>query len=158
MAAKSPQQIDISQLPIQQLNQLAQQVEQELEFFQTSLTQLKIAQGKFVESQECMNKVTKENVDKEILVPLTSSMYVPGQLSNADNVLIEIGTGYYIEMSVDKGKDYFKRKVEYISKQMEKIQPILQEKYKAKQAIVEILQLKVQAQIAAQGQSPPAKA
>ncbi|KAK6180816.1 hypothetical protein SNE40_008800 [Patella caerulea] len=159
MAAKAQQQIDISQLPINQLNQLAQQVEQEIEFFQTSLTQLKLAQGKFVESQECMNKICPENVDKEILVPLTSSMYVPGQLSSAENVLIEIGTGYYIEMSVDKGKDYFKRKIEYISKQMEKIQPILQDKYKMKQAMVEILQMKVQAQIAAQqGSAQPPKA
>ena len=35
--------------------------------------------------------------------------------------------------SVDKAKDYFKRRIEYVGKQIEKIQPVLQEKYKMKQ-------------------------
>ena len=34
---------------------------------------------------------------KSILVPLTSSLYVPGTLKNAGKVLVDVGTGYYIE-------------------------------------------------------------
>jgi hypothetical protein len=30
-------------------------------------------------------------------VPLTSSLYVPGRLLDVENVLIDIGTGYYIQ-------------------------------------------------------------
>jgi prefoldin alpha subunit len=30
-------------------------------------------------------------------VPLTSSLYVSGKLKNAGKVLVDIGTGYYIE-------------------------------------------------------------
>ena len=41
----------------------------------------------------------------------------------------------FILQSVDKAKDYFKRRIEYITKQIEKIQPILQEKYKMKQGM-----------------------
>ena len=34
----------------------------------------------------------------EILIPLTSSVYVPGKLAeNLDKVLIDIGTGYFVE-------------------------------------------------------------
>ncbi|XP_033732039.1 prefoldin subunit 5-like [Pecten maximus] len=156
MAGKQ-QQIDVSQLPAPQLNQLTQQLDQEIEFFSNSLNQLKLAQGKFVESQECLNKVSPDNLSKDILVPLTSSMYVPGQLSDVQNVLVDIGTGYYVEMEVNKGKEYFKRKVEYISKQIEKIQPVLQEKYRMKQATMEILQSKIQA-MSLQQQGPAAKA
>ena len=47
---------------------------QEIEFFTNSLSQLKLAQGKFVESQESLDQVNNENVGKEILVPLTSSV------------------------------------------------------------------------------------
>jgi len=36
-------------------------------------------------------------VGKSILVPLTSSLYVPGKLKNAGKVLVDVGTGYYIE-------------------------------------------------------------
>ncbi|XP_069120989.1 prefoldin subunit 5-like [Argopecten irradians] len=156
MAGKQ-QQIDVSQLPAPQLNQLTQQLDQEIEFFSNSLNQLKLAQGKFVESQECLNKISPDNLSKDILVPLTSSMYVPGQLSDVQNVLVDIGTGYYVEMEVNKGKEYFKRKVEYISKQIEKIQPVLQEKYRMKQATMEILQSKIQA-MSLQQQGSAAKA
>ena len=34
---------------------------------------------------------------RSILVPLTSSLYVPGTLKNAGKVLVDVGTGYYIE-------------------------------------------------------------
>ena len=47
---------------------------QEIEFMQNSLNQLKMVQSKFVESQECLVKVTKSKIGKEILVPLTSSV------------------------------------------------------------------------------------
>jgi prefoldin alpha subunit len=39
---------------------------------------------------------------KPILVPLTSSLYVSGKLKNAGKVLVDVGTGYYIE-KVDLG-------------------------------------------------------
>ena len=38
------------------------------------------------------------DLGRSILVPLTSSLYVPGTLKNAGKVLVDIGTGYYIEM------------------------------------------------------------
>lgn len=148
------QQVDISTLPLPQLNQLAQQLDQEIEFLTASLSQLKLTQTKFAESQDCLSKVNKENLDKDILVPLTGSMYVPGQLSNVQECLVDIGTGYYIEMSVDASKDYFKRKVEYVTKQIEKIQPLVQDKYKMKRVVMEMVQMKVQAQLAAQQAAP----
>jgi prefoldin alpha subunit len=75
-------------------------------------------------------------------------MYVSGKVKDADNVLINIGTGYYIEKVCQKikpssqftqtnllqdivgAKDYFDRKVKYVTEQMEKIQVIGIEKSK----------------------------
>jgi len=34
-----------------------------------------------------------------MLVPLTASLYVPGTLDDADKVLVDIGTGYFVEVS-----------------------------------------------------------
>lgn len=36
-------------------------------------------------------------VGKTILVPLTNSLYVPGKLSDPENVIVDIGTGYYVK-------------------------------------------------------------
>lgn len=56
-----------------------------------------MAQGKFVESGESVEKITPETKGKTILVPLTGSMYVPGTILDTDNVIIDIGTGYYAQ-------------------------------------------------------------
>lgn len=32
-----------------------------------------------------------------MLVPLTSSLYVPGKIVDCDKVMVDVGTGYYVE-------------------------------------------------------------
>jgi len=61
------------------------------------MQQLKEVQGKFLASQESLKSVNSQHSGKEILVPLTSSLYAAGQLSDDNKVLIDIGTGYYVE-------------------------------------------------------------
>ena len=34
---------------------------------------------------------------KPILVPMTTSLYVPGTLANFENVIVDVGTGFYVE-------------------------------------------------------------
>jgi prefoldin alpha subunit len=34
---------------------------------------------------------------KRVLVPLTSSLYVPGKLTDVENVVVDVGTGYYVK-------------------------------------------------------------
>lgn len=36
-------------------------------------------------------------VGKPILVPLTTSLYVPGKLADTENVIVDVGTGFYVE-------------------------------------------------------------
>lgn len=35
--------------------------------------------------------------DNSVLVPLTSSLYVRGELANSDAVLVDVGTGFLVE-------------------------------------------------------------
>ena len=39
----------------------------------------------------------RQSADKTILVPLTNSLYVPGKLFDAENVIVDIGTGYFVQ-------------------------------------------------------------
>ncbi|KAF9609719.1 hypothetical protein IFM89_018167 [Coptis chinensis] len=41
-----------------------------------------------------------------MLVPLTASLYVPGTLDSADKVVVDIGTGYFVEKTMAEGKEY----------------------------------------------------
>ncbi|XP_001608297.1 prefoldin subunit 5 [Nasonia vitripennis] len=139
------QQVDLTQLSLQQLTQLKQQLDQELMVFQDSLHSLKIAQSKFQESNECLDKFTPNAKGKEILVPLTGSMYVPGKLVDTEKVLIDIGTGYYAEKNIPDAKEYFKRRVVFVTEQMEKIQAIGQEKSKIREATIDVMEMKLEA-------------
>ncbi|MEE6472119.1 hypothetical protein FKM82_009483 [Ascaphus truei] len=144
------QTVNITELSLQQLEGLKSQLDQEVEFLSSSIAQLKVVQTKYVEAKECLNVLNKSNEGKELLVPLTSSMYVPGTLNNVSNVLIDVGTGYYVEKTADDAKNFFKRKVEFLTKQIEKIQPALQEKHSMKQAVIEMMSIKIQQLTAAQ--------
>lgn len=35
--------------------------------------------------------------DNTILVPLTNSLYIPGKLCDVENVIVDVGTGYYVQ-------------------------------------------------------------
>lgn len=138
------QQIDLTTLNVQQLTVLKQQLDQELNVFQDSLQTLKIAQSRFHESGSCLDKITPEVDGNEILVPLTGSMYVLGKIADTKNVLVDIGTGYYAQKGVDDAKDYFTRRVAYVTEQMEKIQQLGLEKSKVRDATVDVIKMKIQ--------------
>uniref|UniRef100_A0AAY5KWH6 Prefoldin subunit 5 n=1 Tax=Esox lucius TaxID=8010 RepID=A0AAY5KWH6_ESOLU len=117
---------------------------QETEFLTSSIGQLKVVQTKYVEAKDSLSVLNKNNAGKELLVPLTSSMYVPGTLNDVEHVLVDVGTGYYVEKNVNDTKEFFKRKIDFLTKQMEKIQPALQEKHGMKQAVIEVMNIKIQ--------------
>jgi len=98
-----------------------------------SIQQLQNARTKFQESGECVASQVKVPKNSEILVPLTASMYVNGTITDNDRFLIDIGTGYYIERNREAAIDYFKRKVEFLNKEIEKIaeQIMMRRKYLA---------------------------
>lgn len=70
---------------------------QELNVFQESLQTLKIAKTKFDGSKDALEQISDDWNNKEILVPLTGSMYVKGVINKIDKFIIDIGTGYYVE-------------------------------------------------------------
>lgn len=37
------------------------------------------------------------NSEEVILVPLTTSLYIPGALADPGNVIVDVGTGFYVE-------------------------------------------------------------
>lgn len=36
-------------------------------------------------------------IGKQILVPLTTSLYVPGTIADTSTVIVDVGTGFYVE-------------------------------------------------------------
>ncbi|CAH8436328.1 unnamed protein product [Schistosoma curassoni] len=136
--------VSIKELTIPQLQDLVRQFEQKIQFISASIQQLKSLQAQFVASKSCLGELTTEKENKDILVPLTSTLCVPGKLSDPSHVLVDIGTGYYVEMTVPEAESHFSRRVEYINKQIRKILPVLEEKTQAHKSISDVLDAKIQ--------------
>ncbi|KAG2346044.1 hypothetical protein BDR05DRAFT_856087, partial [Suillus weaverae] len=47
------------------------------------------------EFKSCIEIVDPQNKGMTILVPLVNSLYVPGHLSDAENMIVDVGTGYW---------------------------------------------------------------
>ena len=52
---------------------------------------------KFSESKEVLQYLNEYGKGKEVMVPLTSSLYVPGIMEDTENVLVEVGASYFVE-------------------------------------------------------------
>ncbi|KAG8007882.1 Separin [Nibea albiflora] len=85
----------------------------------------------------------KTQLDQEIEF-LTSSI---GQLKVVQTKYVEAKDSLNIlnkNNKVEDSKAFFKRKIDFLTKQIEKIQPALQEKHAMKQAVIEVMNVKIQ--------------
>lgn len=78
-----------------------------------------------------------------MLVPITSSLYVPGETAPLDTVLIDVGTGYYIEKSGSEAQAFLDRKIHLITGQAYKVAQAMQIKQEGLQGTVRAMNSKI---------------
>lgn len=109
------------------------QTDTEIDTLVESYKDLQDAKQKFKESLIAIKVQRELPNDKNILVPLTGSMYVPGHITNTKEFLLDIGTQYLVEKDADGAIDYFERKMKFIDIQLAKFSQLLQTRLQAKQ-------------------------
>ncbi|KAF9781303.1 Prefoldin-domain-containing protein [Thelephora terrestris] len=155
MAADTQQQIRVTDLDVPQLADVRRQLDEELTHLTNSFTQLKQAQAKFRSCIDNAAEVKPGNKDTTILVPLTNSLYVPGKLSDLENVIVDVGTGYYVKKSRAQATKYYQSKVDYLQSNLETLQETILKKQEDLTFVTNVLQSKIQAQ--SQGSTRNAK-
>ncbi|KAF8063449.1 Prefoldin subunit-domain-containing protein [Lyophyllum atratum] len=140
------QTISVNDLDVSQLADVRKQLEEELNHLTNSFAQLKQAQAKFKACIENVEEVKPQNVGKTILVPLTNSLYVPGKLSDPEHVIVDIGTGYFVEKTRAQASKHYADKVEYIRTNLETLEDTIQKKRDNMNYLTNMLQAKLQAQ------------
>lgn len=68
----------------------------ELKGFIANYEQLKDAQQKFADSAAAIQGLPTGSEERAMLVPLTSSLFVPGVMRGDSKLLVDIGTGYFV--------------------------------------------------------------
>eukprot|EP00877_Chromochloris_zofingiensis_P000955 jgi/Chrzof1/10860/Cz05g15030.t1 len=148
--AKKQEQIPITALSPAELASIRERVEADFERLAEYSVELQrlIAQfgasGRSIETL-AESKQGKADIRQPLLLPLTSSLYVPGALAETEKVLIDIGTGYYVEMSSEEGTDYCRRKVLKLKDQLDIANQAAQEKKNFLLQVNAVLQQKVKA-------------
>ena len=119
--------VPLEKLTIDQLNYLGKQINQEISNYSSYYSSLKIALNKFLDNKEYI-KDLRNYQDKEILVPMTSSLYIPGKYSDVNRLMVEIGANFFIETNIDKADKFCDRKIESIKKNIDQIDWLIQNK------------------------------
>ena len=119
--------IPIEKLSIEQLNYVGQQIEKEIKNYSQYYSSLRAVNNKYLDNKEYIKQL-KEYKDKEILVPMTSSLYIPGKCKDIKKLTIEIGANFFVETTVEKAEKFCDRKIESLKKNMDSIDKLIQEK------------------------------
>ncbi|KAI9479394.1 subunit of tubulin prefoldin [Coemansia sp. RSA 989] len=151
MSEGAAQTISLEDLPLSQLQNIKAQLEAEINELTGAFSQMKQAQAAFRECKNCVSSMTEANKDKTILVPLSNSLYVPGKLSNIDSVVVDVGTGYYVEKSTNDAAKYYESKMDYVQTNAKKIQETVEQKQSSYRGLLEIMQYKITQQQASEG-------
>ena len=126
--AKANQEVDITKIPPQQLVELKKAIEAEVQQLSVHYQQLLEASKKFSDSKAVLAYMEQRAGGREVMVPLTSSLYVPGVMEDSQNVLVEVGAGYFIEKSTADASTYCDRKQKGLQENSGKVGQLIQGK------------------------------
>ncbi|KAE8355586.1 Prefoldin [Aspergillus coremiiformis] len=129
-----PGSVNVNSLSVPQLRALQTRLSSELEHLTSSHAKLRAAQSKF---RDCVRSINEGVVGSEkkgtsgkddILVPLTSSLYVKGKLADREKVLVDVGTGFYVEKTAQKATEFYEDKIKGLESNLTELEKIVQTK------------------------------
>lgn len=91
------QEVDIATLQPAQLTQIGESLNEELVALGKHLSSLQSAVERFHRSGLALEALADAGAGRPLLVPLTQSLYAPGVLDDNHKVLLDVGTGYFVE-------------------------------------------------------------
>lgn len=137
---QQPQTLDLSKLDANQLQSLHGQLSSELNSFTSSMIALQHTASKFAAAGQSVEGLKEYKEGQRMMIPLTESLYCPGELSCPDRVLVEVGTGYYIERDVEGGVGYCRGKVMEIKEQVAELSKVLGQRQQILMRVAGMLQ------------------
>ncbi len=126
---------------------------QEVNVFTSNFNDLKVAQSKFAGSIAALDDVgaaaggastarvhtslgihthpplrpspTLVRAGEETLIPLTSSLYIPGRLVKDAEILVDVGAGFFVGRSAVDAKEILNRKVAYLKANTDSLMKVI---------------------------------
>ncbi|KAL5702874.1 Prefoldin subunit 5 [Ranunculus cassubicifolius] len=133
----------MEKMSLEQLKGLKEQADLEVNVLQDSLNNIRTATTRLESASTALHDLSLRPQGKKMLVPLTASLYVPGTLDDADKVLVDVGTGYFIEKTMVEGKDYCERKINLLKSNYDQLVEVASKKKNLADEAGAILQAKL---------------
>jgi prefoldin alpha subunit len=134
--------VPLGNLPIEQLESIEEGMSKDIEMLQRQLALLTDGVQRLQASKEGSEAVAAMKAGAEIMVPLTGSIYVPGAIKDTEAVLVDVGTGYFVEKAPQKAAEYFGRRAAVLKQEGEKTAAMLTEKRQHLEAVAAVLEKK----------------
>ena len=83
---------------------------------------------KFHNARTSLIAMKPENEGKVAMIPITSSLYVPGRLQRTDTVLVDVGGQFLVEKSIPEANDYYDRRIKEVQANIAELQGVLTNK------------------------------
>lgn len=145
--------INLQNMSFEQLQAFKEQLDGDLTSLSRSFEALRTAKNRFLESKMTLETFKSYEIGQPILVPMTYSLYLQGEISETDNVLVDVGTGYYIKQSVPRAQEFFAKRVNQMQDSMDKIAVNIDGKQKQQNNVLNVMKQKAQAMDQAQAEA-----
>jgi prefoldin alpha subunit len=113
--------VNLDEMSLEELNQLKQQEEGRFNNLMARFQQFRGAAARLHASISAVSEITPASEGKEVLVPLTESVYVPGKIRDPNKLLVELGTGFFAEKSSKEAKGFLERKLKIVDANSENL-------------------------------------
>lgn len=118
--------ISLDEMSLDQLQQLRQQEDSRRQGLTQRYAQLRAASARIVASRKAVQEMQRATAGKEVLVPLTESVYVPGKLREPQDMLVDIGTGFYVDKTAKETESFLDRKLRLVDANTQNVTTALQ--------------------------------
>lgn len=118
-----PRQIDLDSMSLEQLNQFKQSEESRLNAITQHYATLRASSSRFASAKKALTELTPASAvdQKQIMIPLTESLYVPATIEDPSKVMVELGTGFYAEKNVKQAQELLDRKTKLVDVNSENV-------------------------------------
>ena len=117
--------INIDTMSLDQLNQMKSSQESRLEQLTAQYHQLRAVSARLSSAQTAQSQLTSNsntnNNNVDIMIPLTESLYAPGQILDSSKLLVELGAGFFVEKNAKDASKVIDRKLQIVNANSENV-------------------------------------
>jgi len=119
--SSTPESIDLDAMSLEQLSQIKSSEESRLQAITNHYATLRASASRFSAAKDALLSISPSHDGKDIMIPLTESLYVPGMIREPSKVMLELGTGFYVEKNVKQANAFLERKLKLVDVNSENV-------------------------------------